>query len=337
MGSVYKREDSNKWWITYRVGGRRVREAGGATKAQAQLLLAKRETEVFEGRFFPEKKLVDLTVGVLRDQWLERSKWKKSIADDRHRFKTIVKVLGRNTRVIALSTKDIERLKSTLAELPTRRGASMKPASVNRHLALLKSALRYAQACGHSVRVPSQALKMVAEHNVRDRICAEDEYTLLTEHAFPSLRLAIVFAFHTGMRLGEIVSLKWEQIDWADRVIKLRAEQTKTGQARAVPFNQIVERELAQLPRHITGSVLGVKSSASLSPAFTRLCRRIGIKDLHFHDLRHTFATNMRRAGADLFTIAAITGHKSLEMLRRYNTVTVEDMHSALDRVRHAT
>ena len=162
---------------------------------------------------------------------------------------------------------DVESLKADLASTATPRGTKMAPATVNRYLALLRSALKLAERSGFHHRNPLGAVKLLPEHNTRDRICSPEELEKLVESAYPKLRLAIVLGYHTGMRMGEICSLSWEQID------------------------------------------------------------------LRFHDRRHTEATRLRRSGADLFTIAAITGHKDLSSLRRYNTITVDDMRTAIDRL----
>jgi len=98
---VYKRKDSDKWWISYSVAGKLYREPAG-TKAQAAALLAKRKLEVFEGRHFPDKKQNDLTMDGLRQLWLEHAAHKKSLRDDQQRFKTILGYFGAQTRVAAL-------------------------------------------------------------------------------------------------------------------------------------------------------------------------------------------------------------------------------------------
>ena len=142
---VYKRGDSGKWWVSYSVGGKLYREAGG-TKAQATALLAKRKAEIFEGRHFPDKKQSDLTFAGLRDLWLEHAAHKKSIADDRQRFSAIMSHFGATTRMAALTPTDVQRFKATLAATKSRRGTVLAPATVNRHLALLRAALRLAEA-----------------------------------------------------------------------------------------------------------------------------------------------------------------------------------------------
>lgn len=333
MGTVYERQDSGQWWISYSVGGRRFRRVGGKTKAQASALLAKVEVEIFEGKHFPDKRKAGLTLAGLQDLWFEHAANKKSVKADQSRFDTVVSFFGASTQITGLAPADIEKLKALLTNKQTRFGKPMAPASVNRHLEVLRAALRVADANGHFHRNPMRGVKFLDEHNERDRVATPDEYEQLVDAAAPKLRLAIVLGFHTGMRLGEIAGLTWEQIDLRKRVVRLHSSETKTGYGRTVPLSPEAIEALKAWPRSLDGGRLIDVAATSLSPLFSRLCRRLEIKDLRFHDLRHSALTNLRRAGADVFTISAISGHKSLSMLKRYQTISDDDLHDAIAKV----
>lgn len=327
---VYRRKDSSSnWWISYCVSGKLYREAGGSTKAQAVALLAKRKVEVYDGQHFPDKKRLNLTVSALRDLWLSHAVNKRSFAADKRRFEAIVDHFGASTQLTGIRPADIERFQGMMAVRITRRKRPTAPATVNRHLALLRAALRYAVNNQYLHRNPMVGIKMLAEHNQRDRICSPEEYALLCAGANPKLKLAIVIGFFTGMRLGEITGLGWKDIDLQRRVVCLQPGTTKSGHGRLIPLGPEVVTALAGEARRLDGRLFDV-DRRTLSPAFARLCRKLGVLGLRFHDLRHTAATRLRRGGADLFTIAAITGHKDLASLRRYNTITLDDMHKAL-------
>jgi integrase len=334
MGSVYRRDDSDVWWISYSIAGRRFRESTGTNRKEAaKALLGKRESTVFEGTHFPERRKAGLTITALKELWEKHAANKKSLASDKNRFKAIVEFFGGSMQIAALMPSDVEAFKAHLQEKKTRRKAKPRPASVNRHLELLRAALRVAEADGHLHRNPMRGVKFLAEHNERDRVATNDEYQALIGKAVPSLRLAIIIANYTGMRLGEIASLAWPQINLKSREVKLRSSDTKTGRARTVPLAEQVVTELKKLPRRLDGRVFTVKAS-SLASMFTRLCRGLGIKDLHFHDLRHTAATRWRRSGADVMAIAKLTGHADLSMVRRYLTIDVEDLHAVIDKTK---
>ena len=331
MGSVFKRKDSSVWWITYSIAGQRKRVSAGKTKAQAQALLAKIETEIFEGSHFPEKRRVDLTIAGLRDLWLELAAEKKSLRMDRVRFKTIVDHFGAATRLAGLSRLQIERFKAKLRATKTRYGKPMSSASVNRHLALLRAAINAAGANGYLHRDPMKGFKLLPENNERDRTCTLDEYKALCDAANHKLRLMIVVAYNTGMRLSEIATLKWSQIDAQSGLVRLKAGDVKTGRGRTVPLNNEARDALAAFPRRIDGRLFGVKPS-TFPPQFSRLTKKLGIEDLRFHDLRHTAATNFRRNGIDVITLKKIIGHKSWEMMERYQTVDHDDLLAAVGR-----
>ncbi len=203
-GSVYKRGETGEWWISYYVSGVRKRERGGKTKDLALRLLNKRQREVIEGKI--HQRSTALTIGDLRDRFLHRkqAEGKRSLAADRQRFDALVEHFGGDRRQVAsITNRDVQALREALALTVTRRGAPMRPATINRHVALLRSALRMAEDDGFLVTVTPSSLRPLAERNKRDRICRADEFDRLTAAANPSLALAIRLSFFTGMRMGE--------------------------------------------------------------------------------------------------------------------------------------
>lgn len=344
MGSVYQRPNSSRWWISYNIGGRRHREAGGNTKREAELLLAKREVEIHEGRYFPDKKSSELTMQGLEELWLEhaRAKGKKSVREDGIRFPAIVEHFGARTLIATLRPTDVERFIDKLRQTVTRNGTPMAPATINRHLALLRSALRFADANGYRHRDPMRGVKLLAERNRRDRVATEDEIARLIEHAAPELRLAIILLRETAMRMGEVAALEWDRVDLDEGFARLRDEHTKTDEGRDVPLSAAAVEALRAWPKRIVTSDDGTRtvdprvfqrSAEVLSASFSRLVRQLEIPDLHAHDFRHLRATEYRRAGVDLYEIAAITGHKSLTMLQRYQKIERADLRRAVERV----
>lgn len=328
---VYKR--GNTYWITFSSYGRQYRESANTTsKRHAEALLSKRRVEVFEGRFFPEKRNLKLSVAELRSLWLKEMSHKRSLKDDEGRFNTLVTLLGARTKVGELRTEDVGEMKRALMETTTRRGQKMAPSTVNRHLSLLNSALNLAELHGYTHQQPTAGVKMLPERNTRDRICTPEEFALLMREAEPELQAVIAMGYWTGMRLGEIAGLKWSQLNLSEGMVRLSAEETKTGEPRAVPLHAEVVKVLNGLPRRLNGKVFS-KTDKRFSAMFHKLTRALDVSELRFHDLRHTAATNLRRAGVDLFTIKQITGHKTLKMLERYNCVNVDDLKEAMGKV----
>jgi integrase len=146
------------------------------------------------------------------------------------------------------------------------------------------------------------------------------------------------------MRRGEILGLTWDMVDLDEGMIRLPAEITKTNRGRDVPLNEEMiemlrklraERDNANAPLCICPYVFIYKGQSILEikRAFNSACRRAGIKDFHFHDLRHCFVTDARRSGVHDFVIMAITGHTTFEMFKRYNKVDREDLKNGINSI----
>jgi integrase len=125
----------------------------------------------------------------------------------------------------------------------------------------------------------------------------------------------VILAIETAMRRGEILSLHWENINYVKRTAYLSL--TKNGESRTVPLSTRAIVTLQALPRSIDGRVLPV-NFAALETNFKRARERAGLKDLRIHDLRHTAATRLAEKLPNLLELSAVTGHKSLAMLKRY-------------------
>jgi len=129
-------------------------------------------------------------------------------------------------------------------------------------------------------------------------------------------------ALETGMRRGEIAGIQWEDVDLERRVIYLY--DTKNRDDRTVPLSSRATVLLDGMDRH-DGQVFAI-TDAAISHAFSRVCRRAGIENLRFHDLRHEATSRFFEKGLNPMQVAAITGHKTLQMLKRYTHLRAEDL-----------
>ena len=155
------------------------------------------------------------------------------------------------------------------------------------------------------------------------------------------LKPIVLMDYHTGMRRSEILGLTWDRIDPKAGVIRLRPEDTKTREGRTIPLTKELFETLQNATIYLNESDQRVpyvftyagRKIGSVPCAFETACRAAGISDAVFHDLRHTFVTNMRWAGVDYFRIMAITGHKTMSVFKRYNTVDHQDLQHAIGQV----
>ncbi len=168
---------------------------------------------------------------------------------------------------------------------------------------------------------PVELVKKPKSPRGRNRILTDVEIARLTEELKPTGRRSIwmlpvvELAIATAMRRGELLALRWADIDITQRVAFLH--DTKNGESRSVPLSTAAIRLLESIPQSITGRVIPLTNCA-LEAAFKKATQRAHLEDVHFHDLRHTAITKMANFLPNLIELSAVTGHKSLAMLKRY-------------------
>jgi integrase len=174
--------------------------------------------------------------------------------------------------------------------------------------------------------------------NQRNRyLSPEEEARLMTalEGHRAYLRPILIVALNTGMRKGEILTLKWSCVDFQRGIIYV--VNTKNGRNREVPMNAAVRQEFLQLQNPASESEYVFvnpetgRNLVEIKKGFAGACRDASIKNFHFHDARHTAATRMADAGVDAFTIAEILGHTTMQMTKRYTHALGENKRQAVE------
>lgn len=131
----------------------------------------------------------------------------------------------------------------------------------------------------------------------------------------PLVKLVVSFLLETGLRRGEALNLRWEDLNPQSRVVTLR--DTKNGHARWVPLTEVATKGLPQVA-YPQGRIFPITESA-LTQAWGHALKRANIKDLRIHDLRHEALSRWaHRLGGDVFKLAMISGHRTLQMAQRY-------------------
>lgn len=281
-----------------------------------------------------------LTVEALRDLWLKAASGKRSLKDDEQRFSEIVRYFGAGEPVALITAERVEAFRDHLldggaeaseGEDRRRRKSRLAPGTVNRYLQTLRGAIRLAERRHYQTARPFEGVSMLDEDNERSRLPTDEELERILEAAKGELRLLIILARWTAMRASEILGLEWKRVDLKNATVRLEASHTKGKRIRDVPLPSAAVEALKAWPRRIDKQNLFERNIATMSPAFGKLCASLGIEDLHLHDLRHFRLTELRRAGADLFVLQQISGHRTLEMLRRYSHVSLDEMRRAVD------
>lgn len=173
---------------------------------------------------------------------------------------------------------------------------------------------------------PVEKIRKPSEGSGRDRRLNADEWeeleTQVKKSCSPYLWPAVQLAVETAMRQGELLALRWEHIDRARGIAFL--PETKNGQARAVPLSSRALTVLNALPRDISGNVLPVER-LTLYHAFIAACKRASIANFTFHDLRHEALSRLAERGDfSILELAEVSGHKTLQMLKRYTHLNAE-------------
>lgn len=210
----------------------------------------------------------------------------------------------------------------------------LKNSSVNRELSCLKKIFNLAVDWGYMNDSPMCKVKSLSEKgSMRERILAEDEEVRLLEAAALHLKPIIMVALYTGFRKGAVLSLRWQYVDFDKG--EIRTTQSKTGAGRVVPMNSTVMSMLYALKSQngqseyvFTNPETG-KPFVDIKNAFIGACERAGIKELHFHDLRHTFGSRLVRNGANINLVKELMGHASIVTTQRY-------LHSQADEKKQA-
>ena len=220
------------------------------------------------------------------------------------------------------------RGKDVASVLAAKEAEGAAPHTIHLYLALLSHLFTMARrAWGmEGLSNPTEFVRKPKLPQGRDRRLVDDEYPRLLTAAQAyggEIGPLITWAIETAMRRGEIAGMRWEHIDRKDKVLLI--PETKNGTPRQVPLSTVALAVLDTLPRHTDGRVWSMRPD-SISQAFERVCKAADIGGLTFHDLRHEATSRLFEKGLNPMEAAAITGHKTLQMLKRYTHLKAKDL-----------
>ncbi|MBN1574831.1 MAG: site-specific integrase [Deltaproteobacteria bacterium] len=310
------------------------------TKTAAKALYAEKTAEFYsrERNGIPYTR--NLKFAQLVDWNLEQPgvKAKKSFKDDVQRSGTLRRYFS-HLSCSMIKPSNIEAYKQKRLQETSKTGRPPRPATVNRELALMKSMFNLAVRDEILSYNPCTGVSMLPEENERDRVLTGEEYSKLLEELSEPAKSVVQVAYWTGMRIGEIINLTWDRVNMKEGYIDLDYADTKTKRKRRVYLTDGVSKNFKHINgvRSLTHKFVFISKNGrpvkGIRTAFEGACRRAGIKDFVMHDLRHCFATNMRKAGIHDSVIMAQTGHKTMSMFLRYNTVDESDGRGAVNRL----
>jgi integrase len=332
-----------KYWISYRLpDGKQKREYVGSFKdlngysiEDAKKVQGKRLVQKAENRLLDIKQDSKMTFKELSEWYLglEKVKALASYATVKSYLKKFNIEFG--NRLVA----DVR-----LAELENRqekrRKEGFKPKTIDDELNYVKTMVIkafYNDIVSGEVLKTFQRVRHVLKKNAnrRDRVLTKGEYERLLCAGQKHLREILLTAYWTGMRRGEIINLTWDKVDLKTRVICLEASDTKESKPKRVPIGTEFHALLERIPRALHDAHVFLREGKQIGRYYTALTQaseKAGITcgqkvkgGFTFHDLRHTFITDMRRAGVPRTVIMSITGHAPKDMNDRYDSVNDQD------------
>lgn len=315
---MHIKQRNGKYVLDYYVkvkGILRRREETFPTRRLAELAMAKRRVEVAEGKFLDVRRRPVADFEEVVEKYLKWAKGNKVSWDRDALSLTNWKKELKVKKLSEISTLDVERFK-------LKRRDKVAPRTVNEELNCLRRFFYRAMDWGLADSNPVKGVRRLREPPGRMKILSPDEAKKLLDACGPGLRPIVILALHTGMRRGEILGLKWGDVDFNRGVILVR--RSKNGESREIPMTKTLREALSGLPR-VSDTVFTSSKGGpyrSIRNAFNRAVREAGFAGLRFHDLRHVFASNLRMGGADLFLLQELLGHKTLAMTMRYAHIT---------------
>lgn len=324
---AYRQKGSPYYYasVPHPSNGRTVGKSTGAkTKREAEAIEAKWRVERREQQIWGSPK--PLLLSQCLKQYLRASEAKRSHREDKIRAITLLERLGE------LSAYDITaaRLQRYIEDRLER----VKPATVNRELALLSVAMNHARKLGFALPPLPRGLKM-REPETRLRWLTEDEADRLMGAAQASkaefLADWIRVALDTGMRAGEIFGLRWGDL-LTDR-LTVQAHNAKSGRSRTIPLTPAAQAALRRQPKRS----VWVFSQPDGSPvkdvrtAMVNACKRAGIEPVTPHLLRHTCASWLVQRGVPLYSVRSMLGHSTVAVTERYAHLAPEHLRECVE------
>jgi integrase len=321
MAKVSRRGKS--WQIDYfDPYGKRIRKGGFRTKKKAEDELAKCVSLIAEGRYLDIKNQCNTTLAELTEMYTENFEHQSSFQNAKRKYlKNFIEYFGGNKRLSKIRYVDVETYRNRLRRKTLPRGKPRQDSSVNREMSCLRHLYTKAVEWELIEQSPFDRGKslLFKENNQRLRYLTESEIPQLLGACPPYLRDIVECAINSGMRRGEILSLKWDQV--RNGFIYLR--KTKTNESRQIPVNDDLSLLFKRIRRreHLKSEYVFTyrdKRLYEFKKSFKTALRRAGLEDFRFHDLRHTFASQLIMRGGSLKDVQELLGHKTMTMTLRY-------------------
>lgn len=334
------RKICGSFYIDFQFNGKRYRKRspvntkGGAQHyealvrqkvAKGEPVLHKNKKSIINFKTFAEKWFKTY---VMNNNKISEVKGKRSILN-----KHLIPFFG-STKLDKFSIERIEIYKSK------KLNSGLSAKTINNHLTVLNTALRTAKEWYELEKIPS--IKKLKTPPPQIDFLTEEESIRLLKSADGMWYLVILTALRTGLRLGELRGLRWEDIDWETRQLNVirsiykkdNIGPPKSNKQRHIPLTSDLYSELYQV-REIKGYVFKyrkkhLKNDLCRNELF-RICDKAGLRKISWHPLRHSFASHLAMKGAPMISIKELMGHSDIQTTMRYSHLTPNALQDAVN------
>lgn len=322
--SLYKR--NSIWWSSVFVDGvRHCKSTGTSNRRKAEAIERQYQDELNDARYRLPQRNPEMTFGELAARFIAAGTARSHALDRlRHLLPFFADRPVREIRTATIRQYRQER----------HREKSLKEATVNRDLSVLRRVLNWGVEEGLLLANPLGRLRMERERRTKRPVMSVREERLLLAASPDHLKRIIRCALDTGMRRGEILSERWEDIDFDNRILHVSHSKTPEGEAREIPLTGRLYNLLAVM-RRPQGPVFTYEGSAIkiVKTTWASSLRRSGLRHFRFHDLRHTANTRMMLAGVLQEVRREILGHtsqRSRDVNDRYTQIELPEKREAI-------
>lgn len=333
------------YWLQYYDGsGRKIRMSSKSEDPNVAEKMLRKKIGMVEAGIDPDHRGLrydDVRVSYLRERMARKNKalprrrdGSLILGDDGLPVFSPVTRLDSFFKGVKVRTIGTDEINEFISE---QRKLEYEPATVNRSLTCLRAMLRLAQQDGKLHRVPR--FPMLRENNTRTGYFEYGDYRKLLAVLPDHLKAVLAIGFWTGVRIGEIKSLRWSQIDFFDNVIRLRPGETKNNEARTVPMSAellaIMRAHRSACPKgfewvcYQPGEQGSVERLTTFVRTWRKCCKEVSLEGRLFHDLRRSAVRSLVRAGVPEAVAMRISGHKTRSIFTRYNIIDEKDLSEA--------
>jgi integrase len=338
---IYKKKGSKYYMMTKCINGIKYFQSTGTNyKTEAQAVYERWASELRQqadnGGIVKNKEIkpaaeTDVYFSELAERYID---WVKGRQKSYNVKKYIVKILAGRFKNMRLTCFNYDVLESVQTNYIQK---DFKPAYINKIITILKHMFTKAldwELIDEEILKKVRKVKLLKGEIKRLRYLSDEEAERLVFNCEPYLKPIVLTALNTGMRRGEIFGLTWDRVDLKNRIILL--DKTKNGERREVPINDNLYEILNSIVRRLDVPYVffnpkTLKPYDNLKRSFATALSKSHILDFRFHDLRHTFASQLIMKGVDLVTVKELLGHKDIKMTLRYSHLSHAHIKNAVN------